>query len=62
MASKAIIIKDINKIKKIKKNEYKIRKIKHLIKHPIIEIKKQTLNIYLKKSIFLHFYYLKKRL
>lgn len=44
MASKAIIIKDINKMTKIKENEYKIRKIKHLIKHPMVEIKKQTLN------------------
>lgn len=44
MASKAIIIKDLNKFKLSYQNELKIRKIKHLLKHPIVQIKKFNLN------------------
>jgi len=44
MSSKAIFIKDLNKIKRSQANELKIRKIKHLLKHPINEVKKNTLN------------------
>ena len=43
MASKAIIIKDINKLKLSQSNELKIRKSKHLLKHPINQIKNYNL-------------------